>query len=241
MGRTAQDLLEFDKLLELLRQRTTCAPGKRFVDTLQSGMERAEVAAGFALIREAREWLREGRELGFGGLTDPENWLEKIEGPGMVLEAKEFLDAATLLETAGWLRGQFREEREQREVAGKFPLLAARAGELGEFKDTLTAIRRAVMPNGEISDDASAALRRIRASITQTREAIQKTLKHILRTKNAEAGEDYVTLRNDRFVIPLRTENRRSVPGVVHGASATGQTIFLEPLETVETNNQLVQ
>ena len=241
MGRTAQDLLEFDKLLELLRQRTTCAPGKRFVDTLQSGMERAEVAAGFALIREAREWLREGRELGFGGLADPENWLEKIEGPGMVLEAKEFLDAATLLETAGWLRGQFREEREQREVAGKFPLLAARAGELGEFKDTLTAIRRAVMPNGEISDDASAALRRIRASITQTREAIQKTLKHILRTKNAEAGEDYVTLRNDRFVIPLRTENRRSVPGVVHGASATGQTIFLELLETVETNNQLVQ
>ena len=78
-------------------------------------------------------------------------------------------------------------------------------------------------------------------SITQTRDAIQKTLKHILRTKNAEAGEDYVTLRNDRFVIPLRAENRRSVAGVVHGASATGQTIFMEPLETVETNNQLVQ
>ncbi|MEQ1354020.1 MAG: Smr/MutS family protein, partial [Candidatus Acidiferrum sp.] len=98
-----------------------------------------------------------------------------------------------------------------------------------------------ILPNGDISDDASTALRRIRASISQTREAIQKTLKHILRTKNAEAGEDYVTLRNDRFVIPLRAENRRSVPGVVHGASATGQTIFMEPLETVETNNQLVQ
>ena len=59
-------------------------------------------------------------------------------------------------------------------------------------------------------DDASAALRKIRASITHTRDAIQKTLKHILRTKNAEAGEDYVTLRNDRFVIPVRAENRRS-------------------------------
>jgi DNA mismatch repair protein MutS2 len=105
----------------------------------------------------------------------------------------------------------------------------------------LAVIRRSVLPNGEISDDASPALRKIRASMNQTRDAIQKTLKHILRTKNAEAGEDYVTLRNDRFVIPLRAENRRSVPGVVHGASATGQTIFLEPLETVETNNQLVQ
>jgi DNA mismatch repair protein MutS2 len=235
MSRTALDVLEFDKLLELLRQRTTCAPGRRFVDGLQPGMDRVAISAAFALIREAREWLRAARELGFGGLADPQNWLERIEGPGMVLEAREFLDAATLLETAGWLRQQFREEET------KFPLLAARAAALSEFKDLLAVIRRSVMPNGEISDDASPALRRIRASITQTRDAIQKTLKHILRTKNAEAGEDYVTLRNDRFVIPLRAENRRSVPGVVHGASATGQTIFMEPLETVETNNQLVQ
>jgi DNA mismatch repair protein MutS2 len=235
MARTAQDVLEFDKLLELLRQRTTCAPGKRVVDSLHLGTDRGVLAAVFALIREAQEWLRSGRELGFGGLADPECWLERIEGPGMVLEAREFLDAATLLEISGWLRQQFREEE------AKFPLLAERAGALSDFKDTLTVIRRSILPNGDISDDASPALRRIRASISQTRDAIQKTLKHILRTKSAEAGEDYVTLRNDRFVIPLRAENRRSVPGVVHGASATGQTIFMEPLETVETNNQLVQ
>jgi DNA mismatch repair protein MutS2 len=235
MARSAQDVLEFDKLLELLRQRTTCAPGKRFVEGLQPETERAEVTKAFALIREAREWLRAARELGFGGLADPSSWLERLEGAGMVLEAREFLDAATLLEISGWLRQQFREEE------AKFPLLAARAGALSDFKDALTIIRRSILPNGEVSDDASPALRRIRANITQTREAIQKTLKHILRTKNAEAGEDYVTLRNDRFVIPLRAENRRSVPGVVHGASATGQTVFMEPLETVETNNQLVQ
>ena len=235
MSRTALDVLEFDKLLELLRQRTTCAPGRRFVDGLQPGMDRTAITAAFALIREAREWLRAARELGFGALADPQDWLERIEGPGMVLEARGFLDAATLLETAGWLRQQFREEET------KFPLLAARAAALSEFKDLLAVIRRSVMPNGEISDDASPALRKIRTSITHTRDAIQKTLKHILRTKDAEAGEDYVTLRNDRFVIPLRAENRRSVPGVVHGASATGQTIFMEPLETVETNNQLVQ
>jgi DNA mismatch repair protein MutS2 len=98
-----------------------------------------------------------------------------------------------------------------------------------------------VLPNGEINDDASAALRRIRASITQTRDSIQKTLKQILRARNAEAGEDYVTLRNERFVIPVRAEQRRSVEGVVHGASGTGQTVFMEPFETVEANNQLVQ
>ena len=110
MSRTAQDVLEFDKLRELLRLRTTCAPGRRAVNALEPGMERAALEAAFALIREAREWLRAGRELGFGALADPQGWLERIEGLGAALEPGEFLDAASLLETAGWLRQQFREE-----------------------------------------------------------------------------------------------------------------------------------
>ena len=215
--------------------RTTSVPGRRAVDALLFTQDRAALEAEFALIREAREWLRAARDLGFGALADPEEWLHKLEGLGIVLEARELLDAATLLETAAWLRLQFREE------ADKFPLLAANAGAVSDFRELLAAIRRCILPGGEISDDASATLRRIRISITQTRDSIQKTLKQILRSRNAEAGEDYVTLRNDRFVIPVRAENRRSVPGVVHGASATGQTVFLEPLETLETNNQLVQ
>src|SRR5713101_2237605 len=235
MSRTAQDVLEFDKLRELLRLRTTSAPGRRAVNGLEPGMDRAALESAFALIREAAEWLRAGRELGFGALADPQGWLEHIEGPGMALEPGEFLDAASLLETAGRLRRQFREE------AVKFPLLAARAAAISDFRDVHAAIRRCVLPNGEISDDASAALRRIRANITETRDTIQKSLKQILRARNAEAGEDYVTLRNDRFVIPVRAENRRTVPGIVHGASGTGQTVFLEPFETVESNNQLVQ
>jgi len=235
MSRTAQDVLEFDKLRELLRLRTTCAPGHRAVDALEPGVDRHALENAFAHIREAREWLRAGGELGFGGLADPQGWLERIEGPGAVLEPREFLDAASLLETSAWLKPQFRQE------ATKFPLLAVRAASLGDFRDLLAAIRRCVLPNGDISDDASPALGRIRASIAETRSSIQKSLKQILRARNAEAGEDYVTLRNDRFVIPVRSEHRRAVPGIMHGASGTGQTVFLEPFETVESNNQLVQ
>ena len=235
MSRSAQDVLEFDKLRELLRLRTTCAPGRHAVEVLEFSRDAEFLQKQFALIREAREWLRSGNELGFGGLADPEMWLEKIAGVGVALEAKELLEAASLLETASWLRTQFREE------AAKLPLLSVQAASVGDFRDVLVAIRRCILPNGEISDDASPTLRRIRVSMVQTRESIQKTLKQILRTRNAEAGEDYVTLRNDRFVIPVRAENRRSTPGVVHGASSTGQTVFLEPFETVESNNQLVQ
>ncbi|MBS1841488.1 MAG: Smr/MutS family protein [Acidobacteria bacterium] len=235
MSRSAQEILEFDKLRELLRGRSTCAPGKRALDALAFSRDREKLQRSFALIREAREWLRAGKELGFGALADPERWLATIEGPGTMLEVPDFLDAASLLDTASWLRQQFRDNED------KFPLLAGRAESVIDFRDVLALIRRAILPTGEISDDASPELRKIRANILQTRDSIQKSLKQILRARNAEAGEDYVTLRNDRFVIPVRSEQRRGVPGIVHGASGTGQTVFVEPLETVDANNQLVQ
>src|SRR5262252_4832664 len=235
MSRPANEVLEFDKLRDLLRQRTTCAPGRRFVDGLEPGRNRAALELAFVLIREAREWLRLGRELGFGALADPQKWLARLEAPGAVLEAGDFLDAASLLETSAWLRQQFREE------AAEFPLLSARTAALADFRDVHAPLRRSILPNGEISDDASTALRRIRASILQTRESIQRSLRQILRSRQAESGEDYITLRNDRFVIPVRSEHRRAIQGVVHGASGTGQTVFVEPFETVEANNQLVR
>ncbi len=235
MSRSAQDVLEFDKLRDLLRLRTTCAPGRRRMSELEPGTDRGALEDIFARIREANEWLRMGRELGFGALSDPEEWMTRLQTPGVVLDAKEFLEANSLLETAAWLKVQFREE------AAEFPLLAAQSGALGDFRELQSTINRCILPNGEIGDDASATLRRVRASILQTRDAIQRTLRQILRSRQTESGEDYVTLRNDRFVIPVRSEHRRSVQGVVHGASATGQTVFVEPFETVESNNQLVQ
>ena len=244
MSRTAVEVLEFDGLRELLRRRTTCAPGRRAVDALAPDAERAALDAAFALIREAREWLRAGQDLGFGALADPQPWLALLApeeaaadaAVGAILDPARLLDAASLLETSGWLKQQF-----PGETAEKFPRLAACAVALADFRAPLTAIRRCILPNGEISDDASPALRRIRASVVQTRDSIQKLLKQMLRSRGAGAGEDYVTLRNDRFVIPVRAEHRRAVPGVVHGASATGQTLFLEPLEALDANNQLVQ
>jgi dsDNA-specific endonuclease/ATPase MutS2 len=148
MSRTAEEILEFDALQDLLRQRTTCAPGRRAIDALRPGQGRGALEAAFAKIREAKEWLRAGRELGFGALADPQKWLTRLEGPGAVLEPAELLDAASLFETAGWLKQQFREE------AVGFPLLAAQAGSLADFRQLLAAIRRAILPNGEISDDA---------------------------------------------------------------------------------------
>lgn len=257
MGRTAEEVLEFDKLREILRRRTTCAAGRRAIDALGPSTDRANITAAFALIGEAMAYLREGREAGFGAMADPEEWMARISAPGdrsnilegnqasagdvpdavpgAVLEPRELLDAASLLETVRLLKQQFHEE------GTEFPLIRARTVALADFGDILASIRRAILPNGEISDDASGELRKIRGKIGRTREEIQKALKSILRARGAEAGEDYVTLRNERFVIPVRATERRTVQGVVHGSSGTGQTVFVEPFETVEPNNQMVQ
>jgi len=205
------------------------------VAALAFSTDRERLGSEFALIAESIAYLRAGSDLGFGALPDPEAWLQKLEAPGVVLTAAQLLDAAALADTAEWVRQDFRASAE------KSPLLAARAGSLADLRPLRREIRNTILPSGEISDDASPELKRIRGSLGRAREGIQKTLERILRERGLPPGEDYVTLRNDRFVIPVRAGERRSVQGVVHAASATGQTVFVEPLETVELNNKLVQ
>src|SRR5581483_6335699 len=235
MARSAEEILEFDQLRALLRARTTCAPGRGAVESLGFRTDRRELEGEFALIAEAMAYLRSGEELGFGGLADPEAWLERLTLPGAVLAPAELLDAASAVDTITSLREKFRE------TSAKFPLLSARSRALPDLRFLAVAVRRAILPGGEISDSASLALRRLRDGIGRTRETLQKTLERILRSRAVESGEDYITQRNERYVIPVRASERRTVQGVMHAASATGQTVFVEPLETVEINNQLVQ
>ncbi len=235
MSTPAEKLLEFGELKQIVSRSTTCAPGRRAVEALAPQQDRIALEAEFALLREAIAWLRAGFDLGFGSLADPEPWLGRLGVIGAVLEPAELLEAVTLMESAAYVRQAFKPE------APKYPLLAARAEAIADFRHLSSAIRRAVMPNGEISDDASPHLKRIRTGMIQARSAVQRSLERILHGRGESGAESYVTLRNDRFVIPVRASDRGAVPGVVHGASASGQTIFLEPLESIELNNRLVQ
>jgi len=235
VSRPVEELLEFDRLKEIVSRATTCAPGRRAINALAPHHDVSALNAEFTLIREVTEYLRAGSDVGFGSMADPEKWLVRLAVPGSVLSSAELLDSVSLMETASAVRLTFKDARE------KYPRLTERSQALADFRSLSAAIRRAILPNGEISDDASPQLKRIRANILQAREHIQRSLEGILRSRGASAGEDYITLRNDRFVIPVRASERRSVPGVVHGASGTGQTVFVEPLEAIDLNNRLVQ
>jgi DNA mismatch repair protein MutS2 len=235
VSRPAAELLEFDQLKEIVARFSTCAPGRRAIVALAPQRDSSALGVEFETVREAIAYLRAGSELGFGSLADPQTWLGRLAVPGAVLSSAELLDAASLMETAGLVRQTFKAE------APQYPRLAERAATLADFRSLSGAIRCAVLPNGDISDDASPQLKRIRGGIAQTREKVQRSLEGILRSRGEPSGEDYITLRNDRFVIPVRASERRTVPGVVHGASGTGQTVFVEPLEAIDLNNRLVQ
>ena len=235
MSRPAEELLEFDRLKEIVSRATTCLPGRRAIEELAPGHDGQALQSEFVLIREAIEYLRAGSELGFGSLADPEPWLARLAVPGSVLSTADLLDSVSLMETASGVRLALKDGR------AKYPRLAECAASFSDFRSLSDTIRRAVLPNGEISEEASPQLKRIRANVAQARQGIQRLLEATLRARGTPAGEDYITLRNDRFVIPVRASERRGVPGVVHGASGTGQTVFVEPLEVIDLNNRLVQ
>jgi DNA mismatch repair protein MutS2 len=233
--RPVDELLEFNALKDIVSGFTTCAPGHRSTQALSPEQNVANLSAEFAFVSEGESFLRAGAELGFGSLVDPESWLPRLRVLDSVLSAADLLDSTTLMETVSLVRRSFKDE------SASYPRLAEGAAVLTDFNYLSTAIRRAVLPNGEISDDASPQLKRIRAGLIQAREKIQRSLESILRSRGETPGENYITLRNERFVIPVRASDRRTVPGVVHAASATGQTVFIEPLEAMDLNNRLVQ
>jgi DNA mismatch repair protein MutS2 len=235
VSRTAEDILEFDRLRELLRRQTTCVPGRRAIDALSFSTDRAALDSAFALIAEAIAYRYDGSEMGFGSVADPDAWIKELESSAAMLTPAQLLAVASLADTVASLRESFRN------TSTKFPILSARANAVADLRPLALAIRRAVLPNGEISDDATPELKRIRVNMGRTRDTVQKTLERILRSRAGDSGEDYVTLRNDRFVIPVRAAERRQVQGVVHAASATGQTVFVEPFETIDLNNKIVQ
>ncbi len=114
---------------------------------------------------------------------------------------------------------------------------------LADFTELLRFFRNKILPDGTLDDRASPELARIRREIERQRRHIQESLRAYLR-RLAEGGavqDELITIRGERFVIPVKIEQKRRVQGVVHGASSSGQTVFVEPLETIEQNNELVR
>ena len=129
-------------------------------------------------------------------------------------------------------------------LVGRLPELSALSAELTtSLRPLAESIERTIQPDGSLADDASPELNRIRREQERQQRIIEESLRSALRKLSADNAtqDDVITIRGDRFVIPVRAELKRRVTGVIHGASSSGQTVYVEPLETIEQNNELVR
>jgi DNA mismatch repair protein MutS2 len=234
-------VLEFDALRELLRGHASSPLGHARITALAPSTDSAWIAEQQELTAEVREFRRVGGRFEFSGLMDITKLVKKSRIAGAVLETTEIRDVVLVVDRAA----------EWREIALHPPASMKtewrRTQTLSEgvpdFTEFLRSFRNKIQPDGALEDRASPELARIRREIEKQRRVIQESLRGYLR-KLAEGGaaqDELITIRGERFVIPVKIEQKRRVQGVVHGASSSGQTVFVEPLETIEQNNELVR
>jgi DNA mismatch repair protein MutS2 len=234
-------VLEFDALRELLRGYASSPPGQARITALAPSTDSAWIAEQQELTAEVREFRRVGGHFDFSGLLDITKLVKKSRIAGAVLETTEIRDVLLVVDRAA----------EWREIAFHPPAnmntewrrVQALSQGISDFTEFLRFFRNKIQPDGTLEDRASHELARIRRDIEKQRRVIQESLRGYLR-RLAEGGavqDELITIRGERFVIPVKVEQKRRVQGVVHGASSSGQTVFVEPLETIEQNNELVR
>jgi DNA mismatch repair protein MutS2 len=234
-------LLEFDTLRELLAGYTSSPLGQRRIAELLPSLDRPWIETQQQLTTEIREYRRVGGRFEFAGLPEAKTLIEKSRIVAAALEATEIRDIVLIADRAA----EWREIVRQPPAAMRsdWTVVGALSAGIQDFTVFLRSFHNKILPDGTLDDRASPELGRIRREIEKQKRQIQESLRGYLR-KLAEGGavqDELVTIRGERFVIPVKVEQKRRVQGVVHGASSSGQTVFVEPLETIEQNNELVR
>ncbi len=249
-------LLEFETLRELLGGYASSPLGKGRIAELQASVDRQWIEEQHALTGEIREFRRVGGRFEFSGVPEVMEFVQRSRIGGAALETGEIRDVVLLADRAAeWreivrqppaaMRGEPRanNSNEAGGSASVWPHTAALSEGIADFTAFLRVFRNKILPDGTLDDHASPELGRIRREIEKQKRSIQESLRSHLR-RLAEGGtvqDELITIRGERFVIPVKVEQKRRVPGVVHGASSSGQTVYVEPLESIEQNNELVR
>jgi DNA mismatch repair protein MutS2 len=238
---TGARVLEFDSLLDLLRGYVSSPLGQKAIAALAPSSDRDWIQTQQQLTTEVREFRRVGGGFDFSGLIEISGHLEKSRIIGSALETSEIRDVILVVERGSEWRGIALNPPAAMRV--EWRSVASLSSAIANFTDFLRGFRNKILPDGTLDDKASPELARIRREMEKQRRQIQESLRSYLR-RLAEGGtvqDELITIRGERFVIPVKVEQKRRVQGVVHGASSSGQTVFVEPLETIEQNNELVR
>src|SRR5688572_20371792 len=229
--------LEFDRIREALARETLTPLGHARAVNLDPSTDPAEVQYRLNATGEVVSLLADNGTL---SITAPEGLLGLLDTlaiGGQPLEPLELIGLADFVDSVDRACAAIRR------TSGTTPLLAGVAASAASFADEAAATRRAVAGSGEVVDTASPALRDIRDSLRRHRSRLRATLEGLTRGRDtAKYLQDQIVAdRGGRYVLMVRAEHQAAIPGIVHGSSASGASLYLEPLATVQTNNEIVE
>jgi len=235
MNKKAQKALEFQKIIDLLEQKASSVPGKALCRELEPLQDLAQIRILQTQTAHALQRLFRKGSLSFSGVRDVRGSLKRLEVGG-ILNTTELLSVCTLLENAARVKNYGRNDRTQEEGDS----LSVLFDQLSPLTQLSMEIRRCILSEDEISDDASPALRQVRRAMKTANDRIHSQLTSMLSGSTRNYLQDSViTIRNGRYCIPVKAEYKSQVPGMVHDQSSTGATLFIEPMAVVRLNNEI--
>jgi DNA mismatch repair protein MutS2 len=228
--------LEFDRIVEALQSFALTPMGEERLGRLAPSSEPAKVAELLTSTSQTRRYLSSNPLFPLRASTDLPQTLEALAVQGRMLEPLRLLTLADFLDSIDEARVGIRR------MSGSFGSLEAVTANASSFKRETVQVREKIEASGEVVDHASPELKLIRERLRKQRTRLRGTLESYLRGKETSKylQEQVVTERNGRYVLVVKAEHRNAIPGIVHGTSTSGASLFLEPLSTVEINNDIV-
>ena len=229
--------LEFDRVAAAVRSLALTPPGAAALGRQVPATDADKVAAALAATSEGVAYLEANAPFGLDAPPDLEQAIAALAVEGRVVEPLQLVGLARFLASVDAVCSAFHNA-----AGGPYPGLETVIGSVLSFEREVRAIRAAIDPEGEVLDDASPKLRTLRDRLRRQRNRLRGTLESYLRGRDTAKylQERVVTERGGRFVLVVRSEHRAAIPGIVHGSSGSGASLFLEPLSTVEINNEIV-
>jgi DNA mismatch repair protein MutS2 len=229
--------LEFDRIVTVVTGLALTPLGARALAELTPQTDPRAVAAALDATTETVAYLQTNALFALRAGSGLDDALALLQVQGQMLDPLPLRGVADFLDSVDQVRGSIRG------ATGSFPILAGIAARASSFTHEVAAVRHAIDPSGEVLDHASPTLRSIRDQLRNRRARLRSTLDQFVRGRDTAKylQDQVVTERNGRYVLMIRAEHRGNVAGIVHGSSASGATLFLEPAATVEINNDIVE
>ncbi len=234
MDQETLSLLEFPSVLAILERFAHSPEGKTAISGIRPSTDRAVIEDGLASIAESAAYIAEQTRPSFRALPDSRPLLASLAVQGQILDPSEFLDLLQILKTGQGLSSALKKDR--------WPQLRRMLDPIPDLGVLVDRIERVLTSKGEVRDDADPQLANARKKQTEARKRVQQQLNRYLNGPKAKylIDEPFLTLRNHRFVLPVRSEHQKEFPGVVHTTSSSGATLFIEPLPEITLNNQCI-